>query len=94
MTDFENVKGLVFDNIVRLTNPLGRPPTYDELLDAADKVKKILPILGKNVSDADFDKILRSVRAGLTVQMEDEEACIEEAAGHKKWLNTAKSDID
>ena len=92
--DFETLKSLVFDNIVHLTSPLGRPPTYDEFLYAAAKVKRILPILGKNVSDAEFDKILRSVRAGLTVQMKDEEACIEEPAGHKKWLNAVKSDID
>lgn len=94
MTDFEAVKGLVFDNIVRLTNPLGRPPTYDEFNTAANKVKQILPILGKDVSDADFEKILRAVRAGLTVQMEDEDACLEEPVGHKKWLNAVKSDID
>ena len=26
--------------------------------------------------------------------MEDEEACIEETVGYKKWLNAVKSDID
>ena len=93
-TEFESVKGIVFDNIALLTNPLGRQPTYDEFLAAADKVKQILPILGKNVSDADFDKILRAVRADLTVQMEDDEAFIEDTTEHKKWLAAAKSDID
>ena len=39
-------------------------------------------------------KIIRSVLADLTVQMEDEKACIEEPAEHKKWLNVSKSDID
>lgn len=77
-----------------MTNPLGRPPTYDEFNAAAAKVKQILPILGKDISGDDFEKILRAVRAGLTVQMEDEEACIEELVGHKKWLNAVKSNID
>lgn len=93
-TEFENAKGIVFDNIVRLTNPLRRPSAYDEFLAAAAKVKQALPHLGWDVSAADFDKILRAVRAGLTVQMEDDEAVIEDAAAHKKWLAAVKSDID
>ena len=79
-TEFENAKGIVFDNIVRLTNLLRRPPAYDEFLAAAAKVKQALPHLGWDVSAADFDKILRAVRVGLTVQMEDDEAVIEDAA--------------
>lgn len=93
-TEFETAKGIVFDNIVRLTNPLGRPPAYDEFLAAAAKAKQILKIYGKDVSAADFDKILRAVRAGLTVQMEDDEAVIDDDAAHKKWLAAVKSDID
>ncbi len=93
-TDFEAVKGIIFNNIALLMNPLGRSPTYDEFQDAAAKVKQALPFLGWSVSDDEFDKILRAVRAGLTVQMEDDEACIEDAATYKKWLAAAKSDID
>ena len=55
-TEFNDAKGIVFDNIVRLTNPLGRPPAYDEFLAAAAKAKQILKIYGKDVSAADFDK--------------------------------------
>ncbi len=93
MTDFENLKSLVFANIVNLTNPLERPPTYEEFRNAADKVKQILPILGKNVSDNEFEKIIRAIRSNFTVQMEGAETFIENSE-HKKWLNAAKSDID
>ena len=95
-TEFENVKGIIFGNIVNLTSGLGRPPTNREFLNAAEKVKQVLPILlpNVNVSADDFDKILRSVRTNLTVQMEGEDSCIEEDSGHKKWLNAIKGDLD
>ena len=93
-SEFEQVKDLVFGNIALLIKPLNRPPTYVEFLKFADKAKQILSLLGKNISDEEFEKILRAVRAGLTVQMEGEDACIEEHNAHKKWLNSAKGDID
>ena len=94
MTDFEQIKDIVFSNIVNLIKPLGRVPTETDLLYAVEKVKKILPILGYTVSDDEFEKIFRAVRPSLTVQMDGEAACIEGNENHKKWLNSAKSDIN
>lgn len=94
--EFDNVKGIVFNNIVLLANTLERLPTHDEFKKFASRVRQALPILcpAIKVSDAEFKKILRAIRAGLTVQMEGEEVFIEEPIGHKKWLNVAKSEID
>lgn len=93
-SEFEQARDLVFGNIALLMKSLNRPPTYEEFLNFADKARQILSLLGKDISDEEFEKILRAVRAGLTVQMECEDACIEESGEHKKWLNSAKSDID
>lgn len=94
--EFDAVKDSVFSTIVSLTKPLNRPPTNQEFLTAANKAKQALSIFHPtiNVSDAEFDKILRAIRSNFTVQMEGEDACIEEHNAHKKWLNSAKGDID
>ena len=94
--EFDAVKDSVFSTIVSLTKPLNRPPTNQEFINAANKAKQALPIFHPtiNVSNDEFDKILRAIRSNLTVQMEGEDACIEEHNAHKKWLNSAKGDID
>ena len=93
-SEFEQVKELVFANITTLAKPLNRPPTQKEFFDFAEKAKSIVSMLGYNVSDDEFEKILRAVRVNFTVQMEGEDACIEEENEHKKWLNAVKSDVD
>lgn len=91
--EFEVAKNIVFDNIINLTNSAERPPTDNEFNVSAAKVKQILPILGYTVSDEEFEKILRTVRANFTVQMDGEEAFIE-GGEHKKWLDSVKSNLD
>ena len=93
-TQFAQAKDLVWSNITTLINNLGHPPTDDEFQNIAAKVKPIPSlILSVEISDADYEKILRAVRANVTVQMAGEETFIE-GGEHKKWLDSVRADVD
>ncbi|MBE8952791.1 MAG: hypothetical protein SR1Q7_06570 [Quinella sp. 1Q7] len=95
MTDNEFAQATEFawNTMLTLTKFFAQPPTVNQLDAAAVKVRQALKILFPDVSDADCKKILRSVRAKMTVRMDDEEIILENDA-HKKWLDAVKSNVD
>ena len=95
MTDdeFAQATELVWSNMLTLTKPLAQPPTDEQFRANAAKIRQALKILCPDVSDADYKKILRIVRANMTVRMDDAEIVLESNA-HKKWLDAVKSNVD
>ena len=95
MTDNEFAQATEFawNTMLTLTKFFAQPPTVSQLNAAAVRVRQTLKTLFPDVSDADCKKILRSVRAKMTVRMDDEEIILENDA-HKIWLNAVKSNVD
>ena len=95
MTDdeFAQATELVWSNMLTLTKPLAQPPTDEQFRTNAVKIRQALKILCPDVSDAEYKKILRIVRANMTVRMDDAEIVLESNA-HKKWLDAVKSNVD
>ncbi|MBR1807623.1 MAG: Z1 domain-containing protein [Selenomonadaceae bacterium] len=97
MTDIESarVTETAWKNVVDQTEPLGRPPTEAEFQAVADKIKLILPILHPNIkiSADDYEKIFRTIRGKITVQMSGTDAVVE-SGKHQKWLDSVRADVD
>ena len=97
MTDIESarVTETAWKNIVDQTESFGRPPTESEFQAVADKIKLILPILHPNIkiSADDYEKIFRTIRGKITVQMSGTDAVVE-SGKHQKWLDSVRADVD
>lgn len=95
MTDaeFEQATEIVWNNMLTLLKPFEQPPTDEQFNKTAARVRQVLNVLISDVSDGDYKKILRAVRANVTVRMEGNEAFITGNA-HKKWPDTVKSSVD
>lgn len=93
-TQFAQAKEIVWSNITTLISSLGHPPTDDEFRSIAARIKPIPSmLLSVDISDADYEKILRAVRGKVTVQMAGEDAVVENGE-HEKWLDSVRADID
>ena len=91
--DFEQATEIVWNNMLTLLKPFEQPPTDEQFNKTAARVRQVLNVLISDVSDGDYKKILRAVRANVTVRMEGNEAFITGNA-HKKWLDAVKSSVD
>lgn len=96
MTDaeFEGAKNMAHGIIANFINSLERLPTETDFNDFATRTKDMLKYGGYNISDDDFEKIRRSVRAKVTVEMDGEDIEIVDGKEHKKWLDDIKSKVD
>ena len=74
-------------------------PTEDEFIAAANRSRQSydlsIPILNLPIlTDADYKKILDSIREHLTVKMSGIDVYIEGDEEHKNWLNEVKGKLD
>lgn len=92
--EFEQAKDIVWNNILTMTKKFDRLPTEAEFQAFVAKIRPIPSmLLSVEISDDDYEKVVRAVRANFTVQMEGEEAFIE-SGEHQKWLDSIKSNVD